>query len=174
MDISKYDNTLDNAMFLTKVDNIFVMLYSSIMDRNLNRVKHRVSDDIFEKYEKFVNDLIDKKQIQMYGELNVKSSEIVNIDNTDDLIVTVKLITRYLNYIVDEQYNYISGDTNEREEHELLLKLVKRKDADKLAASRHCPTCGALMDISNNGQCNYCGSIFNIEDYDWVLIEINE
>lgn len=175
MDISKYDETLDNAMFLTKVDNIFIMLYSAIMDRNLKRVDHRISDEVYEKYDKIVKDLISKKQIQMYGELNVKTSEIVNIDNSnDDLVVTVKLITRYLNYIVDENYNYVSGNTNEREEHSLLLKFAKRKDANKLEASRHCPNCGSLMDISNNGQCSYCGSIFNTEDYDWVLIDIND
>jgi hypothetical protein len=174
MDISKYDKTLDNAMFLTKVDNIFMLLYSAIMDRNLNKVKHRISDEIFERYEPIVKDLIEQKQIQMYGELNVKSSEIIDIEDKDDLVVTVKLITRYLDYIVDEDYNYISGDTNNREEHELTLKFKKRKDAEKLKASRHCPTCGALMDISKNGQCEFCGSIFNTEDYDWILIDINE
>ena len=175
MDISKYDDTLDNAMFLTKVDNIFVLLYSSIMDRNMNRVKHRITDEIFDKYDKVVKELIDNKQIQMFGELNVKTSEIVDIDdNNGDLIVTVKLITRYLNYITDENHNYISGDKDTREEHELLLKFRKLKDAEKLKASRHCPTCGSLMDISNNGQCSYCGSIFNTEDYDYILIDISE
>ena len=50
MDISKYDSTLDNAMFFTKIENIFVMLYSSIMKRNLDTVKHKVSDEIIKFY----------------------------------------------------------------------------------------------------------------------------
>ncbi len=174
MDISKYDNTLDNAMFLTKIDNIFIMLYTSIMNRNLDRVDHRISDEVYAKYEKVVEELKNSKRIQMYGELNVKSSKIIDIEDKDDLIVTVKLVTRYLDYIVDEDYNYISGNKDNREEHSLILKFKKRKDAEKLEASRHCPTCGALMDISKTGKCSYCGSIFNTEDYDWVLIDINE
>ena len=119
-----------------------------------------------EKYDKIVKDLINNKQIQMYGELNVKTSEITNIDdNNDDLVVTVKLVARYLNYITDENHNFISGNKDTREEHELLLKLRKLKDAEKLEESRHCPTRGSLMDISNNGECSYCGSIFNTEDF---------
>ena len=51
------------------------------MGRNLNRVKHRITDEIFKKYDKTVKELIDNKQIQMFGELNVKTSEITNIDD---------------------------------------------------------------------------------------------
>ncbi len=28
------------------------------------------------------------------------------------------------------------------------------------------------MDINHSGKCNYCGQIYNQEDYDWVLKNI--
>ena len=74
MDISLYDATINNAMFLTKVDNIVVMLYSAIMKRDMNIVKHKISDNIYNEYLAKVNESINNHEIQMYGEFNVKTS----------------------------------------------------------------------------------------------------
>ena len=174
MDISKYDNTIDNAMFLTKVDNVFVMLYSSIMRRNLDRVKHKVSETIINKYQERVQELIDNKQIQMFGELNVKSTEITDITEDDDyIIVKVLLVSRYLNYVIDENsLELISGVKDRREEHNNRLTFKKRKDAKELSAARHCPSCGNNMDLSRDGKCVYCGTIFDTYKYDYILTDI--
>lgn len=174
MDISVYDSTINNAMFLTKVDNIFVMLYSSIMKRDLDRVKHKVSEQIINNYQEKVDDLIKNKQIQMYGELNVKSSEITSIEIEDEFIVVkVLLISRFLNYIIDEEsLDLISGVKDRREEHKNYLTFKKSINAKELSASRHCPSCGALMDISRTGKCSYCGTIFDTYKYDYILTNI--
>ena len=39
---------------------------------------------------------------------------------------------------------------------------------------RKCPTCGASMNINNSGECEYCHSIYNQEDYDWVLTKLEK
>ena len=54
-----------------------------------------------------------------------------------------------------------------------MLAFIKKIDAKKLEPSRHCPTCGAASDISRTGECEYCGSIFNTLDYDYVLTKVN-
>ncbi len=38
--------------------------------------------------------------------------------------------------------------------------------------SRKCPGCGASIDANNSGVCPYCGTVYNTEDYDWVLTGI--
>ena len=30
-------------------------------------------------------------------------------------------------------------------------------------------SCGASIDVNANGKCPYCGTIYNLEDKDWVL-----
>lgn len=37
------DKTFNEAMFITKVNNIFIMLHSAIMMDDLNRVRHFIS-----------------------------------------------------------------------------------------------------------------------------------
>ena len=175
MDISLYDATINNAMFLTKVDNIIVMLYSAIMKRDMNIVKHKISDNIYNEYLAKVNESINNHEIQMYGEFNVKTSSIKNIILDENfIIVDVDITLRYLDYIIDDETKKVkSGVTDRREEHNYTLTFIKRKDAKTLEPSRHCPTCGSVCDISRTGECEYCGSIFNTLDYDYVLSKIN-
>ena len=175
MDIALYDNTINNAMFLTKVDNIFTMLHSSIIKRDLDIVKHKITDNIYNEYESIVNNLKNNHEIQMYGEFNIKSSNIIDIKTDENfIIVDVNMCVRYLNYVIDEDTKEIKRGVNDcREEHDYILTFIKRKDAKILSPSRHCPTCGSIMDISRSGKCDYCGSIFNTLDYDYVLSKIN-
>ena len=35
-----------------------------------------------------------------------------------------------------------------------------------------CPGCGAPVNVNSNGVCEYCGTVYNTEDYDWILIDI--
>ena len=174
MNINEFDKSIDNSMFLTKVDNIFVLLYSSIMFGDIERVNHRIGDALYNKYKAIVDENNSKNIRQMYDELNVKSSEIINIEETDDkIIVTVKLISRYMDYRVNkENFNFISGNNTSRDEHINILTLEKSKNAKEMKASVHCPGCGQPANINSTGHCAYCGAIFNTEDYDYVLTNL--
>ena len=37
---------------------------------------------------------------------------------------------------------------------------------------KKCPSCGANIDSNNTGICSYCGTSYNLEDYDWILTDI--
>ena len=45
--------------------------------------------------------------------------------------------------------------------------------SDKFGDVRKCPACGAPMNVNKSGKCDYCGSIYNQEDYDFVLTNIS-
>ena len=118
MNITDYDNTLNNALFLSKVDNIFIMLLSSIMKRDLDIVKHKITDNIYNDYIDIVNELKNNHEIQMYGEANVKNSNIISIKKDEIIIVNVNLVARYLNYVIDEDSKELKrGINDKREEH---------------------------------------------------------
>lgn len=175
MNINDYDPTIDNGMFYSKVDNIYIMLFTSIMMQDLTRVEHKVSDKVINKYIDQIDKMKSRNRRQMYDQLNVKSTTINNIyrNENNDLVVEVTLISRYLNYVIDlNTGEKISGDDKNREEHTNHLYLIKKSNAKELKESRHCPKCGNPMDIDNTGKCNYCGAIFNLEEYDYILDDI--
>ena len=118
MDIRSIDKDFNEAMFITKVNNIFIMLYTSIMMDDLDRVRHFISDNLEKKYELILKELKEKHLRQMYDELNVKDTNITNIEIKDNKIcINVKLISRYMDYKIDSSTgNFKSGINTHRVE----------------------------------------------------------
>ena len=164
----------NEAMFKTKVDNIFVKLYTSVMKGNLDDVKHFLSQDVYDKFNNYVKELTSNGKRQMYDELNVKNTRIIERTKTDDKeIVKVELISRYMDYIIDiNTYNLISGNNTRRIEKRNILTFEKKLNAKDIGIVRKCPGCGASISVNTSGKCEYCDTIFNQEDYDYVLVEI--
>lgn len=174
-ELLKIDTNFNEAMFKTKVDNIFVKLHTSIMLDKLEQVKHFLSEEVYNTYDSYIKELNSKNIRQMYDELNVKSTQIESINILEDKIeIKVKIISRYMDYLIDKKTgNYISGNNTSRVEKTNILTFVKNRNTKELQMSRKCPSCGANMDINNNGKCSYCGSIFNLKEYDYILTNIN-
>ena len=168
------DKTFNEGMFITKVNNIFIMLYSAIMMDDLDRVRHFINGDLEIRFEQLLSNLKNRNERQMYDELNVKTTQIKDVIIDDDkAIIHVDVISRYMDYIVDKNTGeYKSGNNNSRTEKMNHLTLEKMISSNYLNSLRKCPTCGASIDINKSGKCEYCGSIFNTEKHDWILTNI--
>ena len=168
------DTTFSQSSFIAKVDNTFIMLLSSIMMKDIDRVKHKISDDVYNIYKNYVNELNKNNEIQMYDELNVKSTEILNITETDSkYIIEVLLISRYMDYVIDgTTRQYKRGINTQRIEKNNYLTFEKLKDTKQQGAIKKCPGCGASIDFNNTGICEYCLTSYNTKDYDWILTNI--
>lgn len=173
-ELIKLDPTFTESSFKTKVDNIFVMLHTSLMTDNLKRVDHFINDKVHKQFNDKLQELNNNNQRQMFDELNVKSTEIKNVEITDDkYIITVELISRYLDYITDKiSGEYISGNNYERVERTNILTFEKLRNAQVQTTVRFCPNCGHPIDVNKSGYCEFCHSTYNQEAYDWVLTNI--
>ena len=172
-EILKYDPEFTESKFKTYVDNVFIKLHMGVVTKNLEDIKHFVSEEIYNKYQKIVENLNQKHLIQMYDEINVAQTDILNYKVTDTyMIIEVNLISRYLDYLMDEDGNYISGDTDVRSEKSNHLIFTKKINYKETKTVRKCPGCGASIDVNASGKCDYCGTIYNLEEKDWVLTSI--
>lgn len=173
-ELIKIDPSFNEGMFITKVNNIFVMLHSSIMFGDLSRVRHFLSEEVAEKYEKKLQELNAKNVRQMYDELNVKTTTIKNIQIKEDcVIINVDITSRYMDYLIDKTTNkFISGYNDHRIEKINHLEFTKLLNSKAYSIASKCPGCGANIDVNNHGKCDYCGTIFNAKNYDWILTSI--
>lgn len=173
-DLVSLDPTFTESSFKTKVDNIFVMLHMSLMTDNMKRVNHFISNEVYNEFNDRLTILNSNNERQMFDELNVKSTDIINIEITDDkYIITVKIISRYMDYIVDKTtLNFKRGNNTSRVEKENILVFEKKRDAKIQGVVRFCPNCGHPMDVNKSGFCQYCHSTYNQENYDYVLTSI--
>ena len=168
-------NEFNEAMFKTKVDNIFVKLFTAIMKGNLQEVDHFISDNVYNKYQEYINKLDSNDERQMYDELNVKHTDIISRDILEDKeVVKVRIISRYMDYIISKSTgDFIRGDNTRRIEKEYNLTFEKKLDTKDIKIVRKCPGCGASISVNTSGKCEYCGAIYNLEDYDYILVNID-
>jgi len=97
------DKNFSEAKFKAKVDNIFIQLYAAVMKQDLHKVKHFLSDEVYEKYNEKIISLQNKNQLQIYDELNVSDTNIVGISEYDDRFeIEVSVLTKYLDYLIDK------------------------------------------------------------------------
>ena len=173
-ELKKVDNTFDESTFYSKVNNVFIKLMTARMIGNLDDVKHFVSDEL---YKEEVNRNLEHKNNgikQMYDELNVKDSKITEIEVNDNVYtIKVFLQSRYMDYIIDlDSGNLVSGNDTSRIQRDYVLVFSKNKNALEQSSIRRCPGCGASIDVNSSGVCDYCGTTYNLEKYDWILNSI--
>lgn len=175
-ELLKIDTTFNEEMFISKVNNIYIMLCTAVMMNDLNRVRHFIGPELEKKYESVLDDLNQKNLKQVYNELNVKTTEIEDINILDDkIVIKVLLISRYMDYLVNKDTSeYVSGVNDHRIEKINHLTFEKAIGSKYNSIVRKCPTCGASMDVNNSGECPYCKTIFDTEDHDYVLMSIEE
>lgn len=168
------DPDFAEAKFKTKVDNMYIQIFTAIMKQDLIRIKHFISEELYKKYEQKIQNLKDNNLLQIYGELNVSDTNIINVKEDEEKFeITVKLLTKYLDYTINKDTKkLVSGNTEIRKEEYKQIKLSKIKKAKSLGIARKCDSCGANIDINMNGRCIFCGSIFNLEKYDWIINDI--
>ena len=170
----EHDNSFNESMFLTKINNIFVKFFTSIMLDKMDDVKHFVSDDVFAYGNSILNNVKDKGYRQMYDELNVKDSHITNIEVKEDVyIIKVYLQSRYMDYIINlSNGSLVTGNNTSRIQVNYELTFTKKIGSKVQGIARKCPGCAAPISVNTSGKCIYCGRIYNQEDYDWVLTKL--
>ncbi len=172
-ELQKLDETFSTSMFKTKVDNVFVMLMTSIMMKDMLKVRHFLSDEVYNKYVTYVDNLIKNNQIQMYEQLNVTSTEIEDINILEDqFIIRVIIVSKAIDYIMSSEGKIVAGQDESRIMKNNYLTFTKKRVVKKEHDAKKCPGCGANINANYDGKCAYCGRTYNAVDYDWILTDI--
>jgi predicted lipid-binding transport protein (Tim44 family) len=169
-----FDDNFLESKFITNVDNIFIQLHLSLVTNRLDKIRHFVNDDVFNEFKNKLNILNSNNQIQMFDEINVKQTSILSKEELEDkYIIKVKLISRYMDYTLDkDSKEKITGDDTTRIEKNNYLTFEKKKNATIQNEARKCHSCGANIDVNANGKCEYCGTVYDLENHDWILTNI--
>ena len=151
------DTTFNESMFITKVNNIFVKVFTSIMMDKLCEVDHFVSDEVMQYAQSILDNAKNQDCRQMYDELNVKDSQIVNVEVKQDVYeIKVFLQSRYMDYIINlSNGSVVSGDDSRRIQVDYYLTFTKKINADEQGITRKCPTCRAPLSVNTSGKCEY-------------------
>lgn len=172
-EILKYDSSFTESKFKSFVDNVFIQIHLAVMMKEPEKIRHFVSEELYQEIVQKVENLKQRNVIQMYDEINVKQTTILREEVKDPFMeIEVNITSRYMDYLMDEDGNFISGMNTERIQKENYLIFRKKIDFSKQGSVRKCPGCGASIDVNASGLCSYCGTTYNLEDKDWVLVSL--
>ena len=174
-EIKEKDNKFSEAKFYTKVDHIFIMILTAIMERDMSSVKHYLSDSIYNRFNELVESYKNDQVIRLFDEMNVASTYIIDYYvNKYGLNIVVKLVSRYMDYFVDENGNFVSGHNEYRIEEPHHITFTKALNTKELGEIIRCPGCGHSLNINETGLCSFCGQTIDMKDYDYIITEIDE
>lgn len=157
-----------------RFSNVFIMLLYSVITKDLNKVKHFISDDVCNKYQNIIDTLIKNNETQLYDELNVGEIRILKQETTNDKVrVNVQLEARYLDYIVDSEGNFKRGNDKHRVPVNYYLIFEKDINAESKNFYR-CANCGNNLDINFTGECPYCNNVADVDDFEYQLVSIEK
>ncbi len=90
----------------------------------------------------------------------------------NDEIITVQIIVRMINYIVQNATErVISGSKTEEyiATYEWIMVREGHQAEETLAQRTHCPCCGASCSHMGMKKCAYCGYVFELPDDVWLI-----
>lgn len=172
--VIEYDKNFNEALFLSKADHIFIMILNAILENDMTSVKHYLSDEVYKKFDAMVNSYKEKGITRIFDEMNVKQTKIVDTNIQDNKInITIDLTSRYMDYFIDENGNFVSGNNQSRIEKNHRIVLTKDINAKELKEARRCNHCGKTLDINATGVCPYCKEVIDISMYDYIVTQID-
>ena len=78
-------------------------------------------------------------------------------------------------YIIDEKTKQVLEGNKDQDVY-MTYRLtfmrkagVKTKEGTSQISTTNCPNCGAPVQITTSGQCEFCGSVITTGEHDWVL-----
>lgn len=145
-----------------------------------SKIRPFEKEELFRQHEMQLQEYINLKRINRIERINIRQAYLHKyVRDSQYEYLTVYMSTRMVDYIIDEQTRKVlKGDPNTDCYLDYVLTFmrktgVKTKDAASTAVSRSCPHCGAPMQVTSAGKCEYCGSIITTGEFDWVLAEMD-
>lgn len=178
-EIVKTDPNFSQDRFMSWAKEVFITLQLAWSKRDWEGVRPFEKEELYRQHQLQIQEYINSGRINVIERINVNNAHFFEYrrDNQYEYLV-VFMKTRMVDYIKDEKTDQVlKGDPNKDCYPRYLLTFMRHKGVKTDAATSNksttnCPNCGAPVQITSSGQCEYCGSVITTGEYDWVLADI--
>ena len=158
----------NQALTISKVKNIYIMLLHAISKETISMVDHYLDDKLTKKIKLDIENNIKNNVRQVFRLPNITGVTAINEDSNH---VTFQCKVRYITYYVNRKTNkHVSGDKENCITKSILLKFKKNNTKHQTLYS--CPTCGAGLEINASSICPYCNMAIDERFSPYVLCSI--
>ncbi len=155
---------------------VFGEVYKAWSGLQWNRVRHLLSDRLWESYRFWIEAYKDHGYRNIL-DVHIERVEVakVEIDRFYESI-TVRIYAQGLDYIIDKNGKVVAGNSRSPRRFSEYWTFIRRSGVEKDQIDmKHCPACGAPADrIGQSGVCEYCGNKITWGDFSWILAIITQ
>lgn len=179
--LSAADQNFSEAAIRDKVSNLYVRMQDAWQNKDFDPMRPYMTDALFNQFARQLDELVKSgctNFVDRIAVLGVTVDGWTQDATNDSLVITLN--TRITDYTVDDSTGKVVGGSKTAEKFMCYQwTLIRSKGmttpepgggTDTLRIS--CPSCGAPLDINQSAKCEYCGTIVNARDYDWVISNI--
>lgn len=178
--IGEHDPGFSTERFLSYSEQVFVQLQQAWTERSWKKVRPLESESLFNLHKAQLDEFIRNGQINRMENVCVNESFLCDYAQEEKYeFLTVFMNTRYNDYIVEESTGkVIKGDPNRTYQVQYRLKFMRsvgvQTGEHSNETTTRCPNCGAPVDVSETGECSYCGTVITTGEHGWVLCNMDD
>ena len=176
--IRKKDPNFSADDFVTFSKQVFIDIQTAWCARDLTSVRPIMHQNLYNTTQRQIQDKINQQIVYHYENIAINTAYLTSfVRDKDYEYLTVYLNSRMIDYQTHEPTgNIIRGDKTTRWDMRYKMKFTRTVGVttkDKITGTHeyNCPNCGAPLEITSAGVCEYCGSTVSTGDYSWVLTD---
>ena len=163
--LNKYG--IDKASFKKMVYEKYVDIQKAWMEFDYTHLRDNLTDELYNSYIMQLDALKIKNQKNIMSNFEPIDTKIISIKEENGLVnVNVYLRVEMYDYVVDSDNKVLRGSSNRKIDIEYIITFVK---TTKEVHDTICPNCGAKIDATTGGKCEYCGTVIVIDAKDYVM-----
>lgn len=176
--LQQKDPAFNEQSFKDYAQNAFYKVQEAWESQNLQVGRPYMSDPLMQRYATQISDIQSRGEKNILENMVLGHMNITNIrtDNAFDYI-TLQMDASAADYTIDRNGKFMRGSKTPQHFTEywtFLRKVTAKTDAKKSVKANVCPSCGAALQLSATGQCQYCNAVVTSGEWDWVLSEITQ
>lgn len=178
--ILEHDPGFSKERFLSYSEQVFVQLQQAWTERDWKKVRPLESESLFNLHKAQLDEYLRNGTINRMENVCVNESYLCDYAREDKYeFLTVFMNTRYNDYIVEEASGkVIKGDPKRTYQVQYKLKFMRtvgvQTGEHSNETTTRCPNCGAPVDVSETGECAYCGTVITSGEHGWVLCNMDD
>ncbi len=177
--LKQKDSNFDEQNFKDKANTAFFKVQYAWQKKDMEVARAFVSDSIMERYTVQLQGLKDKHWTNHMDNVAVGSMDIAKVSQDEKFDkITVRISASVADYTTDDATGKVVKGSQTSSHFTEYWTFIRSKgvhtDNEKSLKNEKCPSCGAALQVSATGKCNYCSSVVSSGEYDWVLSEITQ
>ena len=169
-EFSKYIKKESMADFVLDRFQDYVDIQNAWMEFDYDVLGNKTTNELYNQYLMQLETLKAKGQKNVMNSFTYVKGKVTNIEKTDNqLVVTVEIVTRFYDYIINQKDEKIlRGDDYKKVTLHYQMTFVK---STKKSIATNCPNCGAKLKKTSTNVCEFCKTTITKESKEWLLAE---